>query len=132
MKTVKRIITNKTSPNGGLDTDGLQRVIVQYRNTPVPDTKLSPALCIFGRPIKDFILILPCRYQPHSTWPDTLATREEVLRNRHMRTAERWTEHTRRLPQLAVGDHVRIRNQVGPHPTKCDKNRSVIEVHQFY
>ena len=132
MKTVKRIITNKTSPNGGLDTDGLQRVIVQYRNTPVPDTKLSPAQCIFGRPIKDFILILPCRYQPHPTWRDTLATREEVLRNRHMRTAERWTEHTRLLPQLAVGDHVRIRNQVGPHPTKCDKNRSVIEVHQFY
>ena len=131
VKTVKLLITNNTSPHGSLNTDALQCAILQYRNTPDPDTKLSPAQCVFGRPIKDFIPILPGRYKPHPTWSDTLAAREEALRNRHMKAAERWTEHTKRLPPLVVGDHVRIQNQTGPHPTKWDKTGIVIEVRQF-
>ena len=131
VKTVKRLITNNTSPNGTLDTDALQVAILKYRNTADPTTKLSPAECIFGRPIKDFIPITPGRYQPHPTWKDTLATREQALRNRRMRTAEQLSEHTRRLPPLKVEDQVRIQNQLGPHPKKLDKTGSVIEVRQF-
>ena len=130
VKTVKRIITNNTSSNGSLNTKALQIAILQYRNTPDPETKLSPAQCVFGRPIKDFIPILPTRYHPHPTWGETLAAREEALRNRHMRAAERWSEHTRKLPPLITGNHVRIQNQTGPHPTKWDKTGIVIEVLQ--
>ena len=106
VKTVKRIITDNTAPNGSLDTDSLQCAILQYRNTPDPNMQLSPVQCVFGKPIKDFIPILPGRYQPHPTWSDTLATREEALRNCHMKAAKRWSEHTNRLPPLAVGNHV--------------------------
>ena len=49
---------------------------VQYRNTPDASTKLSPAMCLFERPIKDFTPILPGRYKPHDTWRETLAARE--------------------------------------------------------
>ncbi len=131
VKTVKRLITDNTGPSGQLDTDAIQRAILQYRNTPDPDTKLSPAMCLFGRPIKDFIPILPGRYKPHSTWQETLAARENALRNRHMKAQERWSEHTKRLPPLVIGDHVRIQNQIGPHPTKWDKTGTIIEVRQF-
>ena len=48
-----------------------------------------------------------------------------------MKVAERWSEHTRQLPPLVVGDHVRVQNQIGPHPKKWDKTGVIIEVLQF-
>ena len=121
---------SNTNVGGDLDTDSFQHAILQYRNSPDPSTKLSPAMCVFGRPVKDFIPILPGRYQPHPTWRDTLDKREEALRQRHLRSAERWSEHTKKLPPLAVGNHVRIQNQTGRHPTKWDKTGQIIEVRQ--
>ena len=118
VKTIKQLITNNVGPGGNLDVDKFQRAILQYRNTPDKDTKLSPAMCIFGRPIRDLIPILPGKYQPHPVWRESLLTREEALRHRHMVNHERWREHTRLLPPLSVGDHVRIQNQVGNHPNK--------------
>ncbi|XP_033118972.1 uncharacterized protein K02A2.6-like [Anneissia japonica] len=131
VKTAKLLITNNTGPHGQPDTDAFQRAILQYRNTPDSATKTSPAMCVFGRPIKDMIPILHGKYLPHPTWRSTMADREIALRNRHMRSAEYWTQHTGRLPALAVGDSVRIQNQTGPHPTEWDKTGTVIGVHQF-
>ena len=131
VKSVKRMISNNSGANGTLDTNSFQRAILQYRNAPDPTTKVSPSECVFGRPTRDFVPVQPGRYVPHSTWRSTLKAREEALRNRHMRDFERWSEHTRRLAPLKVGDNVRIQNQTGPYPTKWDKTGVVIEVRQF-
>lgn len=39
VKTVKGLIKDNTGPHGELETDALQRAILQYRNTPDRDTK---------------------------------------------------------------------------------------------
>ena len=44
----------------------------------------------------------------------------------------KWSEHTRPLPQLKVGDVVRVQNQTGPFPRRWDKTGTVIEVRQFH
>ena len=131
VKTVKRLLTDNTDKSGSLNTDRFQRAMLQYRNTPDPETRLSPAMCLFGRAIRDFIPIHPGKYEPHPTWKETLANREEALRNRHMKAHEALSQHTRNLPPLTIGDSVRIQNQTGPHPTKWDKTGIVIEVRQF-
>ncbi len=130
VKTMKRLITDNTGPQGDLDTDAVQRAILQYRNTPDPDTKISPAMCVFGRPIRDFIPVVPGKYHPHETWHETLKARETALRKRHIRIADKLAEHTKRLPPLVVGDFVRVQNQTGPYPNKWDRTGSVVEVRQ--
>ena len=131
VKTVKRMLIDNTDQNGSLNTDKFQRAMLQYRNTPDPETKLSPAMCVFGRSIRDFIPVHPGKYEPHPTWKSTLQEREIALRNRHMKSHEQLSEHTRHLPPLQVGDTVRIQNQIGPHPTKWDKTGIIVEVRQF-
>ena len=59
---------NNTGGKGDLDTDAQQRAVLQYRNTPDPDTKISPAMCVFGRMIRDFIPVIPGKCLPHDTW----------------------------------------------------------------
>ena len=89
-------------------------------------------MCIFGRPIKGLIPILPGKYRPHPVWEESLLAREEALRRRHMINHEQWTQHTRLIPPLSVGDHVRIQNQMGNYPTKWDKTGVIIEVRQYH
>ena len=93
VKTVKRLLTDNVDHQGKLNSIAFHRALLQYRNTPDRDTKLSPAMCVFGHQIRDFIPILPQKYIPHRSWRDTLEAREEALRNRHMKAHERLSEH---------------------------------------
>ena len=65
VKTTKRHITSKTRPNGELDMNALQCVVLQYCYTSNLDTK-SVATCVFGWMIKDFIIIQTRMYYNHT------------------------------------------------------------------
>ena len=132
VKTVKRIIAGDVGSDGDVDVDAVQRSILQYRNSPDPATKQSPATCLFGRPTRDLIPLAPGKYHPHPTWQDNLSQRETALRQRHSLAQERWTEHTRQLSPLKVGDRVRLQNQTGNFPNKWDRTGCVVEVKQFH
>ncbi len=74
----------------------------------------------------------PRKYAPSPVWSESLDLREQALRHRHIRHQDTWSEHTRTLTPLKVGDRVRIQNQTGPHPKKWDRTGVVIEVRQYH
>ena len=130
VKQVKRIIADNCSPSGSLDVDRFQQAILSYRNTVDPITKSSPALVLFGRPIRDMIPIPVGRYTPHETWRELMDHREKAMAHRHQLGHEKWSEHVTKLPALKVGDKVFLQNQVGNHPRLWERTGTVVEVLQ--
>ena len=55
VKTIKRMLRDNVSANGSLDKAAISRALLQLRNTPDRDTKLSPAKALFGRELRDFL-----------------------------------------------------------------------------
>ena len=131
VKTVKRMLMTNTSAIGSLNVDAFQRAMLMYRNSIDPETKSSPAMVLFGRPTRDCIPAPLGRYCPHQTWQETLMNREKALAIRHSREREKWSEHTRELKPLEIGDHVYIQNQVGNHPLRWDRTGIVVEIKDF-
>ena len=131
VKSVKRMLMDNVTATGSLDVDKFQRALLMYQNSVDPETKASPALILFGRPIGDAIPIPMGRYTPHETWTELLSHREFALARRHSRDHER-CEHTHRLPPLQVGDHVYVQNLVGNHPRRWERTGTVVEVRQYH
>ena len=115
-----------------LDIDKFQKAMLMYRNSIDPETRASPAMILFGRPIRDAIPVPMGRYTPHNTWVEILAHREKALAKRHSREHEKWSEHTKALPALRVGDRVFVQNLVGNHARRWERTGSVVEVRQFH
>ena len=112
---------------GSLNTDKFMRAVMQYRNTPIPDLRLSPAQIVFGRQIRDFIPVLPYKYRPSQEWTLLREDRERALATRREHDGTRLARYTKHHPPLPVGTHVAIQNQTGRNKTKWDKTGVILE-----
>ena len=130
VKSAKRMIMENTGPQGDVDIPAFQRAMLTYRNTPTSLDNRSPAEIVFGRQIRDFVPVMPGKYEPCDTWKDTAANREKALMERHAKEVEAILPHTRKMPPLKVGNSVRIQNQTGNAPRRWDKCWQVVEVRQ--
>ena len=130
VKSSKRLLRMNTGHDGSITNGRFHRALLAHRNTPDPDTGVSPAQVLFGRPIRDLIPIVPGRFKPHEGWRLTQEERERALKVRYTRGQEAWSEHTRNLTPLQVGDRVLIQNQSGtPKIAKrWDRSGVVLEV----
>ena len=130
VKSAKRLLRENTGPDGSLVRDRFFRALLQHRNTPDPDTGRSPAQVLFGRPVKDFMPIMPGKFKPQEGWRLVQEDREKALRVRYCRGKEKWSEHTKELPKLSAGDRVLIQNQWGTPKMarRWDRSGVVLEV----
>ena len=108
------------------------RGMLQLRNTPDPECKLSPAQVLFGRPLRDafsFLNRCPKFKNPaiQPIWREAWAAKEDALRTRFARSVEKLNSHARQLPKLQAGERVFIQIQNGPHPNKWDRSGVVLE-----
>ena len=120
-----------TNAVGSLDVDAFQRAMLIYRNSIDPETRSSPAMILFGRPTRDPIPAPLSKYCPHQTWRETMHNREKALAIRHSREREKWSEHTRELKPLEIGDNVYVQNLTGNNPLRWERTGVVVEIKPF-
>ena len=132
VKFMKRLLLTHVNADGEFHTDAVAAGLLQYRNTPDPETGLSPAQVVFGRSVRDLLPITPeatIFESPtvHPVWRDTWACQEQAMRLRFARQTDVLGERSRPLPSLSPGATVLIQNQTGQHPKRWDRTGSVIE-----
>ena len=101
--------------------------MMQYRNTPNPETRLSPAQVVFGRQIKDFLPVLGHKYEPKQEWGLVQEARDRVMARRLERDGARLEMYTKKQKVIPVGESVAVQNQIWRFPTKWDKTGTVVE-----
>ena len=129
VKTAKRLLTDNTGQDGSPDWNKIARALMQHRNTPLDGIQFSPAQLLYGRPIRDFQPIRPGKFRPADVWVDCREKRELAMRHRLSLGGERWSQHTRELPPLSVGQRVFVQNQqgAGKLAKKWDRTGTVVE-----
>ena len=124
VKAAKRLLRDNTSSSGELNTDGVTRALLQYRNTPLRGIEDSPAEIIFGRRLRDG---LPTPTSSRPEWKRLRILREMSAARLHARVVDRYNQHTKELRPLNVGDVVLIQNQAGACPRRWDLTGVVVE-----
>ena len=127
VKTGKRLLRDNMAVRGSLHNDKIMRAVMQYRNTPLPDLRLSPAQIVFNRQLRDFLPVLPYKYRPSQEWSLLQEDRERALASRRAMDGSRLAQYTKQQPELPVGTAVAVQNQTGRNPTKWDKTGVILE-----
>ena len=78
IKSAQRLLRENTGHDGSLVRDTFFRALLQHRNTPDPNTGVSPAQALFGRPIKDLIPFQPYKFQTQEGWRLAQEDRETI------------------------------------------------------
>ena len=123
VKAAKRLLRDNTSNSGELNTDGVTRALLQYRNTPLRGIEDSPAEIIFGRRLRDG---LPTPTSSRPEWKRLRIVREMSAARLHCHVVDRYNQHTKELRSLDVGD-VLIQNQTGSCPRRWDLTGTIVE-----
>ena len=126
VKSAKRLVRENLGPNGSINSDKMAKALLAHRNTPDAESKTSPAMIVYGRPVRDHI---PKRhYTPNAVWSDLAEKREQCFLKRHYLQAERWEKGAKNLKALEIGDNVYVQEQHGSHPKKWSKSGIVVEI----
>ena len=99
-------IFNNTDNCGRLCQERPAWALLTHRNTPVQDLDMGPAVMLYGRIIKDHLLVLRDKYQTWKQWKEIGKLRELTMAKRHMRNKQFYNQRCHPLQELQVGDSV--------------------------
>ena len=130
----KRLLEDSLGKNKDLNTDEFVRALLQYRNIPDKNCKLSPAEVLFGHTLRDSMPQLNKNVtifesdQIHNQWHQAWSAKEEAIQSRLVRYCEEFGPKSKELPALREGDNVFVQNQDRSiaRPTKWDRQGRVI------
>ena len=111
--------------------------MLQLRNTPDKDCKVSPAQTIFGKPLRDVFSFVNCDIKFTNPAISPLWRGAWMCERRGLevqvllKSVEQLNAHANKLPELSVGNRDFVQNQSGPHPNKWDKSGVVVECKNF-
>ena len=126
VKTGKQMLRDNLGVNGE-STDGLARSLLQYRNSPLPDSRMSPAEIVFGRNMKDLLPVLNYKYEPRQEWGLVRELREKLMAKRLDRDGVTLEGYTKAHKDIPVGSSVVVQNKAGKFPRKWVKTGIVVE-----
>ena len=127
VKQVKRLVEGNLGPRGEIDTDRLARALLEHRNTPDPQTGLSPAMILYGRQLRGF-LPSSTQTQVKQEWRIDVELREKAFAKKHSQMAERLSAGTKQLSELEIGDEVVVQDpSEGGKAGRWSKSGTVVE-----
>ena len=135
VKSAKRMLRENVGMNGSIDNVSMSRALMVHRNTPDPDTGLSPAELLIGRKLKGFLphkRFLSSSSDLSENWRKIAEWRELALAKRARRDLEKWSKGTKVLPGLNIGTRVALQNQSGNQPKRWDRRGVVVENLPFH
>jgi hypothetical protein len=112
---------------GSLDSDSVSRALMTYRNTPLQDSRLSPAELLFGRKLKDHLPLVP-QLEVMKEWKALRETREAVMASKMADRVQISNDIRKALPPLNPGQQVMIQDGEGKTPNKWNTAGVVTEV----
>ena len=127
VKTVKRMMRQNIDSDGSILNSRFLNALLTYKNTPDRDMMMSPAEIVLGRQLNDFFPNGVTDFvSRHTPWSEMLSLREAALSTRRGADDNKWNEHTKRLLDLEIGDHVSVQNCHGNNPLRWDKQGVVV------
>ena len=133
VKATKRLLEGNTDTFGNLDTNKVVCALLQQRNTPDRDCKLSPAQVLYGHPLRDSMPQLSAASifengEIYNRWHEAWSAKEDAMRSRLVHTCEELEPRSKVLTPLRVGDLVFIQNQNPAYgaPRKWDRQGIVV------
>ena len=139
VKATKRLLEKNIGPDGTLNSDKVVRALLQVRNTPDRDCKLSPAEILFGRRLRDATpqldknLMIFANPTIDQRWHTIWAAKELAIGDRAAEQSLRTGPSFKDFEPLKQGDTVSIQNQNSSsrNPKKWDRQGEVVATGQF-
>ena len=129
VKILKRILRDVVSESGNLDSDAVTEALLCYAYTKCRVLKKYPAEIALGRCLKDFY---PRQVSSLLPSPETLLSgpvKDKLQETTREVAGLRWSEHSKVLQPLQLGDWVQLQNLKGSHPLKSDYSGEIVGTH---